>query len=395
MRDRHPHGSSPLLATRAGRTAVGIVAAIGVGVLIGIAVLWPSRGTLTVRTPGVPSKTDSAEVQSVHDELCDGVEGTTCRTVGIRLTSGPDDGKSATFTLNAAPPLDPELDPGDKIRVIKQGQGLSYRMADFERRAPMLWLALAFALLVVVFGRVRGALSLAGLGIGLALVLVFIVPAIGEGESGLAVAIVGSLAAMLITIFLAHGFGAKSVAAILGTGASLLLVAFLALLATNLTKLTGLSGEQSVSVSFQLGVSLEGLLLAGMVIGTLGVLDDVTVSQASTVMALRHANPGLGARELYRRAIDVGRDHVSAAVNTLVFAYVGASLPILLVFSARDIAFLDAVNLEVVAQEIVPMLVGSIGLIAAVPLTTAVAAALAARLPPDVAADPHGHAHVH
>ena len=372
-----------------------IVAVLALAVVVAMAILWPSEGTLQVRTPGVPSTTEAAEVQEVHETLCQGVKGTTCRRVEIRLTSGPDDGETASFSFNAAPPLDPEVHAGDEIRVIKQGEGLNYRLADFERRAPMLWLALAFALLVILFGRIRGALSLAGLGVGLGIVVLFIVPAIGEGEPALAVAIVGSLAAMLITIALAHGFGAKSVAAILGTGATLLLVALLALVATNVTHLTGLTVEQSTAVSFQLGISLEGLLLAGMVIGTLGVLDDVTVSQASTVMALRSANPALGFRDLYTRAIEVGRDHVSAAVNTLVFAYVGAALPILLVFSARDIGFADALNLEIVAKEIVAMLVGSMGLIAAVPLTTAVAAALAARLPPEAAADPHGHTHVH
>ena len=375
--------------------AAALVGGLGLATVIGMAVLWPSHGTLQLRTPGIPSNTESAEVRSVHESLCQGVPGTTCRKVEIRLTSGPDDGAVTSFSFNAAPPLDPEIDPGDKLRVIKQGSGLSYRLADFERRAPMLWLAIAFAVLVVVFGRLRGALSLLGLGVGLAIVLVFIVPAIGEGESALAVAIFGSLGAMLITIILAHGFGAKSLAAILGTAASLLLVAFLALVASNVAHLTGLSVEQSTAVSFQLGISLEGLLLAGVVIGTLGVLDDVTVSQASTVMALRAANPALAFRQLYGHAIEVGRDHVSAAVNTLVFAYVGAALPILLIFSSRDVGFFDALNLEIVAKEVVAMLVGSIGLIAAVPLTTAVASALAARLPREALGDAHAHVHAH
>jgi uncharacterized membrane protein len=259
----------------------------------------------------------------------------------------------------------------------------------------MLWLALAFAALVIAFGRLRGALSLVGLVISLAIVLVFIVPAIRDGEPPLAVAIVGSLAVMLATIALAHGLGVKSLTAMLGTGASLLLVALLALVFTNLTHLTGLSSEESIVLGFGLGISLEGLLLAGMVIGALGVLDDVTVSQASTVLALRAANPGLPFRSLYRRAIDVGRDHVSAAVNTLVLAYVGAALPVLLIFTARDIGFSDAINLEIVAREVVAMLVGSIGLIAAVPLTTALASFFALRLPERAVTEAaeHGHAH--
>jgi uncharacterized membrane protein len=139
--------------------------------------------------------------------------------------------------------------------------------------------------------------------------------------------------------------------------------------------------------------SLSGLVLAGMVIGALGVLDDVTVSQASTVVALRKANPSLGFRGLYSRAVEVGRDHVSATVNTLVFAYVGASLPILLILTSTDLGLIDGINLELVAKEVVAMLVGSIGLIVAVPLTTAIAAALVAKLDPSDLGATSGHHH--
>ena len=127
-------------------------------------------------------------------------------------------------------------------------------------------------------------------------------------------------------------------------------------------------------------ISISGLLIAGIIIGALGVLDDVTISQASTVMALRAADPGQSFRGLYSRAIEVGRDHVSATVNTLVLAYVGSSLPVLLIFGSGQLGLVDAVNLEIVAKEIVATLVGSIGLIAAVPITTALAVLLADRL---------------
>ena len=157
----------------------------------------------------------------------------------------------------------------------------------------------------------------------------------------------------------------------------------LALLFRDLTHLTGLSSEEAAFLQVNdAGVSLSGLLLAGIVIGALGVLDDVTISQSSTVMALRAANPQLRFRELYGRALAVGRDHVSATVNTLVLAYVGASLPVLLIFSSGSLGVLDAVNVELIAKEVVAMLVGSIGLIAAVPITTALAALLSSRLPP-------------
>ena len=390
-----------LWRTPAGRVLIALVGGVGLAVAVGLAALWPSGDKTELTSQRLPTNTEAARVERIVEEPCAGLPTSTCRTVEFELESGPDEGTTASFELQAGPPLDPELEVGDRIRVISppapDESERFYRLADFERRAPMVWLAVAFALLVVVFGRLRGAMSLVGLVVSLAIVLVFIVPAIGEGESAVAVAIVGSLAIMLTTILLAHGVGAKSLAAILGTGASLALVAVLALAFTNLAHLTGLSSEYSVTLSVGLGISLEGLLLAGMVVGALGVLDDITVSQASTVLALRGANRDLGFGALYRRAIDVGRDHVSAAVNTLVLAYAGAALPIMLIFNVRGIGFAEAVNFELVAKEVVAMLVGSIGLIAAVPLTTALAALLAVRLPPEVLPDAeaahHGHAH--
>jgi uncharacterized membrane protein len=207
---------------------------------------------------------------------------------------------------------------------------------------------------------------------------------------------VGSFAVAYTTIPLAHGWGPKSLAALLGSLGSLLLTALLAVLFTNLTHLTGLSSEEALYL--QIGaanVSLQGLLLAGMIFGALGVLDDVTVSQASTVMALRKANPGLRLRRLAALALDVGRDHVSATVNTLVLAYVGAALPILVLFSAANLGLAEALNLEVVAKEVVATLVGSIGLIAATPITTALAAVLALSVAPDAIEDEDAHGHAH
>jgi uncharacterized membrane protein len=208
------------------------------------------------------------------------------------------------------------------------------------------------------------------------------------------VALVGALAVMFVTIPLAHGLGAKGGAAMLGTAASLVLTAVLAAVATDATRLTGFSSDDTVYLRAVAGdLSLQGLLLAGMIIGALGVLDDLTVSQAATVLALRRANPGLGARELFRRGLDVGHDHIAATVNTLVLAYAGASLPVLLVFSLGGVPFGDAVNTEAVAGAVVAMLVGSIGLIAAMPITTGLASLVAVRLPAPALDDEPGHAH--
>jgi uncharacterized membrane protein len=395
-----------LLASRAGRAFAAVAVALAVVTAIGLALLWPGDVDAEL-SQGLTAPTHRAEVTSVSYSACPPPQPGTCGEADIRLEDGPDEGETSTLSLSGAI-LEPELEVGDQLRVNRtepvpgqlppeiapEGAAPAYSLADFERRSPMLWLAIAFAVLVVVFGRLRGALSLVGLAASLAIVLAFVVPAILDGEEPLIVAIFGSLAVMLVTIALAHGLGPKSLAAILGTGASLLLVALLAVAFTDLANLTGLASEEATLLNLEgIEVSFDGLLLAGMVIAALGVLDDVTVSQASTVLALRAANPSLGFGELYRRAIDVGRDHVSATVNTLVLAYVGTSLPVLLIFSSGELGLVDAANVELVAQEIVGTLVGSIGLIAAVPITTAIAATLSRSLPAEALEAEPAHAH--
>jgi uncharacterized membrane protein len=368
------------------RFFTAVVAVLAVGTVVGLVVLWPGHVETTL-AEGFAVDTQRAEVLRVEERLCPNSLQQTCQLATVRLESGPNAGDDVRLQLNPSSGLDPDLDPGDEIRVaggpeVRPGMegvgGTGYTFNDFERRGPMLVLAAILVAIVLLFARLRGALSLAGLAFSIAIILLFVVPAILDDKPPLAVAVVGGLAVALITIPLAHGGGPKSLSALLGTAASLLLTAGLAVLFTELAHLTGLSSEEAAFLQLgQADLSLEGLLLAGIVIGALGVLDDVTISQASTVLALRRANPSLRFGELFGRALQVGRDHVSATVNTLVLAYVGAALPILLLFSATDLGVADAVNFEIVAKEIVATLVGSIGLIAAVPITTALAAALA------------------
>jgi uncharacterized membrane protein len=211
----------------------------------------------------------------------------------------------------------------------------------------------------------------------------------------LQVAAFGSLGVMLLTIPLVHGGGAKSLAACLGTGLALFLTLGLADAFTSLAHLSGLTSDEAVYLQSTSHVSIRGLLLAGMVVGALGVLGDTTVTQASTVMALRRANPTLSWAGLVTHATSVGRDHIAATVNTLVLAYTGAALPLLIIFSIGNSSFGSAVNSEAVAEPIVATLVGSIGLIAAVPVTTALAALLAQHLPERRLEAGHAHVHSH
>jgi len=393
MRDAHENLADP----RPARLVTWFLAGIAVLTAVAIVLLWP--GDDRPQITGV-SNSDEAEVVEVARIACPPPSPGDCLQATIELRSGTDAGSTQSLSLGLAGEPVAKLEVGDRIRVsavpAPDGGPTTYNFADFERRGTLLWLVAVFAAMVLLFARLRGALSLLGLGLSLLIILGFIVPAILSGKPPFAVAVAGSLAVMLVTIPLAHGVGPKSLAAMLGTTTALLLTAGLALTVTGIANLTGLSSEEALLLDVAgADISLQGLLVAGMVIGALGVLDDVTISQASTVFALRAANPAQGFGQLAGRAMDVGRDHVSATVNTLVLAYAGSALPVLLIFGAGDISLGAVANLELVAREIVATMVGSIGLIAAVPITTAVAAWLARALPAERLADEAEHGHHH
>ena len=305
-----------------------------------------------------------------------GVGQTECISATVTLLSGPDEG--ATFALDAlSTPVTPFPEEG-RIRLSYEPAaepGEQYAFADVERRSPLLLLGALFAVAVIGLGRWTGLRALLGLGLSLLVVTAFVLPALLAGSNALLVALVGSAAVMFTVLYLAHGIRVQTSIAVLGTLASLLLTVVLAELFVGAAALTGLGSDETSLISATVGtIDLRGLLLAGIVIGSLGVLDDVTVTQSSAVWELHLANPAAGARELYRAGIRIGRDHIASTVNTLVLAYVGASLPLLVIYSLAGSSLHDVLTSEVVAQEVVRTLVGSIGLVAAVPLTTLLAA---------------------
>ena len=401
-----------LLRTRAGRVVAAALAAAALLTAAGLILLWPGDRPASERAIG-GAGAERAEVVRVARARCE-LSREPCQRVQIELRTGPDEGERSTMTLPGED-IAPLVETGDALRVIRNfapdpeqapgpfGPGGTagvepYAFADFDRRIPLVALALLFAAVVVLFGRRRGALSLVGLGLSLVILTQFLVPAILDGRPPLLVALVGSLAIMFATIALTHGLGPKSLAALLGSATTLLFTALLALLFVEVANITGFASAEATLLRGTPGgsaLSLEGLVLAGVIVGALGVLDDVTVSQASTVIALQRANPGQTFGRLYRAAIGVGRDHLGATVNTLVLAYAGAALPLLLIFSQQGTSFATAANRESVAEELVAMGVGSIGLVAAVPLTTALAALLARRLPGEALEGEAGHGHVH
>lgn len=305
-----------------------------------------------------------------------GVGQTECISATVELQSGPNAGDS--FVLDAlSTPVTPFPEKGTVLLSYAPDAepGEQYAYADVERRTPLLLLAGVFAVAVIALGRWTGLRALFGLGLTLLVLVGFILPALLAGSNALLVALVGSAAVMFTVLYLAHGVRVQTSIAVLGTLASLLLTVLLAELFVRASALTGLGSDETSLISSTVGtLDLRGLLLAGIVIGSLGVLDDVTVTQSSAVWELHLANPAASARELYTAGIRIGRDHIASTVNTLVLAYVGASLPLLVVYSLAGSRLQDVLTSEVVAQEVVRTLVGSIGLVAAVPLTTLLAA---------------------
>jgi uncharacterized membrane protein len=239
-------------------------------------------------------------------------------------------------------------------------------------------------------------LALAGFALSLLLVVKFLVPAILAGSSPLLVAVVGALAVMFVTVGLTYGVSPQSAAAILGIAASLLFAGIAGTIAVHAAQLDGRSGND-LSIYLQQTdshLSLQGIVLAGLVIGTLGVLADMAVTQASAVMELRRANPDLGARSIFAGAFRVGRDHLVATTHTLVLVYVGATLPLLLVLQSAGVGSTDALNAQDVAEPIVATLTGAMALLLSVPLTTALATAFVSHMPSETITRSH-HAHQH
>lgn len=320
-----------------------------------------------------------ASVAEVDEVECQGQQTPNffCYDVEVELDEGPEEGERATFQFSRGGGSRP-LKEGDRIlmtRVPDVPSDLRYQFADYQRAAPLLLLGILFAVFVLVMSRWQGVAALAGLAVSILLLVRFVLPAILQGESPLLVSITGASAIMFLALYLAHGVNVRTTSAVLGTMASLVLTAVLGGIFVEAARFTGLASEEATFLQVSAGeINLQGLLLGGIVIGALGVLDDVTVTQASAVWELYGANPEIGLRNLYRSALRIGRDHITSTVNTLVLAYAGASLPLLILFTLSNRTVSSILTSEVVANEIVRTLVGSIGLVSSVPITTFLAA---------------------
>lgn len=408
----HAHGPVPPVSKHLRKVIAAILVPFAVAVISGLIVLWPGGAPGHSRTGvGFDQQTRSGKVAELVDVSCKaagaapeqppsvGKPSDACQKATIEVTSGPDDG--ATFT---------EIVQPDQTRRYSEGEGLvlayapnappgdRYSVSDVGRGFPLALLAVVFAAAVVLVGRLRGIMALVALVVSFGVLTLFILPAILRGHDPLLVAVIGGSAILLASLYLCHGLNARTSVAVIGTLCSLFLIAVLGSVFIDATHLTGnTSDETGVIHTLYPHIQLKGILLAGTVIGSLGVLNDVTVTQTSAVWELKEADAQASWRKLYASGMRIGRDHIASVVNTLVMAYAGAALPLLLLFSIAHAGTWQVAASELVAQEIVPTLVGSIGLVASVPLTTVLAALVvnADRHPRPAAARPAGTGGAH
>ncbi len=370
------------------RRALGLAwvpAILGLIVIVGLIALWP-RTDLDVDSEllGLASQVYRAEVTSIVEGSCSYSPDSPCMLVVFGLLEGPTPGGVATQEFEELPST-PRFEVGDGVvmnYLPESDPAFQYQYADRERRGMLFGLTVVFALAVIGLGRFRGLAALVGLGLSVMILITFIVPAILAGTDPVLVATVGALAIAMASLYLAHGFTDLTHVALLGATGALAITVILSAAITNLAEFSGLAGEESLYLTLFGGIDVAGLLLAGIVLGALGALDDVTVTQASTVWELRRANPALDVGELTAAGLRVGRDHIASTVNTLLLAYAGASIPLLLLFGLSQQSLGTIANSEVVAVEIVRTLVGSIGLVTAVPITTWLAARTVIRSSP-------------
>lgn len=371
------------LATRTRLRLRVVVGALVVLTLVGMTLLWPRAADLPEPAePLEPAVDGLVRDVEVYESAPDALTGsTTSAILTVDVRSGPDRGRTVTIDQNLEGL--PVIRPGDEVWLFPAGGAdgaQAYYVGDFQRGSA-LWLLLAvFVGVVLLVSRWHGLRSLVGLGLSLLVITRFVVPAILAGRDPALVALVGAVAVMLVTLYLAHGVNEQTTAAVVGTSVALGVTILLGLYFIDQTSLTGFASEEATFARFTVeGLDLRGLVLAGLIIGALGVLDDVTVSQASTVFTLHDTDPGQTVRRVTASAMRVGRDHIASTVNTLFLAYAGASLALLVLFSTGGRPVGEILTSEIVAEELVRMLVGSLGLILAVPATTVLAATLAVR----------------
>ncbi|NND85062.1 MAG: YibE/F family protein, partial [Acidimicrobiia bacterium] len=377
-----PTPDSPILRA----IQIGVAGCL-VAVLIGAIVLWPTaegreNARETAAALGLASERIAAEIVVVEDGPCSYATADnpqTCRTFVAEPSEGDADGTLVPlpeFNLDFDTSL-PDLEVGDRVILGYEPSTDFWFYADRERRGALVGLALLFVVVVVALGRMRGARALLAMAGTLAVFAAFIAPSVLEGNDPVAVAVVAAGAIAVLGLPLTHGFNATTTVALAATLAALGLTLGLSAAFFEIAAFTGYASEESTIIPFLTeGIDMGALLLGGAIIGALGALDDITVTQVATVAEVHRRSPELGFAELMQSGLRVGREHIASTVNTLLLAYTGAGIPILLLFAVADQPLGIVLNSELIAVEIARTLTGSMGLVAATPLATALAAAV-------------------
>lgn len=368
------------------RLILAAVVVLAVMTVIGIAALWPDGSGRAAAVDeasqlGLVTVQFDATVDSIFEGQCSYAspdDPQQCRTYTVVAHEGPDEGAVialAEYNLTVGAPV-PTLSVGDAIKLGYEPSTQYYFYGDRDRGGTLIWLTILFVVVVIALARWRGVSAVGAMALTVVVLIGFVAPSILDGNDPVAVAVIAGSAIAFISLYLTHGFNPTTTVALAGTLASLLLTLIISALFFDLAAFSGLASEEGLTLPLVSDIDVSSLLLGGAVIGALGALDDVTVTQVATVAELHHRNPKLSIAELVTSGIRVGREHIASTVNTLLLAYAGAGMPLLLVFAASDQPLGTIANSETVAIEIVRTLCGSIGLVAAVPVTTVMAAIL-------------------
>ena len=375
---------------RALRILIVVLIPLAIWTLVGLVAFWPGDISRQVNAevtgysvPGVTYPT--ARISGIKEISCEGLAGSTpgvtdarCADLSSQLLEGDDKGKTVTVPVTAAI-YSSGVKVGQVIKLVRVppagDQPAQYQFSDFKRSTPLLVVGLIFAAVVILVARWRGFAALLGLGFAGVILATFMFPALIAGSNPIMVGLIGSSAIMFVALYAAHGFSARTTTALVGTLFGLILIALLGFVVTKWSHLTGLAGEDDYLLAAGApDLQLTSVVICGIIVAGLGVLNDVTITQASAVWEL--ADQGATHDRLFSRAMRIGRDHIASTVYTIAFATAGASLGVFLLIKINNRPLLDVLQAERFAAELLSILVGSIGLVLAVPLTTAVGVAV-------------------
>ncbi|MCW2816679.1 MAG: YibE/F family protein [Nocardioides sp.] len=383
----HGHGGTPaeVDVRRVPRLVLlGSLVAALLLTLVGVGLLWPDGDRVDelseqvqFAAPGVTFP--RAEVLAVQEPCVDGSPAEGCGQLEVRVEGGEDDGAEV---MVAVPPdvLAADLRAGDTVKLIRtpaqEGQEVAINYFGTVRSLPLGLLLAAFVVVVLAVARFRGLMALVGLAFATVVITQFVLPALLSGESGVLVGVTGSAAIMYVVLYTTHGFSLRTSAALAGTLAGITVTGLIGVFAVGGTRLTGVADEGSRVLGTVAGdLSFQGIFACAVIIAGLGVLNDVTITQASAVWELRAASPTMSRTQVFASGMRIGRDHIASTIYTIVFAYAGTALTILLVLRLYQLPTGTLLATEEITQEVVRTLVTSIGLVLAVPLTTLIAVA--------------------